>query len=235
MPQDPLADAIWQALQTSHRHLALRVGKASRYPAAVAPFAAVEDHSQNALNDLTGLLSPGESVYVMGHRPPDTPNLRCDGMVACLQMVFRDAAALPRESRSAEIEPLDCSRAAEMLDLINLAFPGYFRPETCRMGRYYGIRDPQGRLIAMGGERLVLTAPDQTSWPEVSGLCSHPDAAGRGLGTAIIRRILAVHRAEGSTSWLHVADTNHRAIDLYLRLGFQTLRRVELHRMKRVD
>lgn len=230
MVHDPLTNCIWQALETSHRPLGIFHGAARRYPSAVAPFAAVENHSPKAMDDLASLLAPSESVYLLGERPPYVPGLQWDGIVACLQMVLPALAPPPHEVPGAAIEPLGCGNAHEMLALINIAFPGYFRPETCRMGRYYGIRDSHGRLVAMGGERLVLGP-----WREVSGLCSHPEQAGRGLGTIVLRHILAVHRAEGSISWLHVSETNTKAIALYERLGLQTLRRIELHRMKRIE
>lgn len=232
--EDPLADCLWQALETSHRELALRNGRARRYPAAVAPFAAIAEPSGSSLRDLAPLLHPGESVYLMGEHLPEIPALERDGMVACLQMVFPSHAPLPPVPSGLSVESLDCRHAQEMLDLTGIAFPGYFRPETCRMGRYFGLRDPAGSLVAMGGERIVLATPQQGVWREISGLCSHPDQAGRRLGAAVLAHILSLHRSEGSVSWLHVVDNNARAIALYHRLGFRTLRRVELHRVRRI-
>ncbi len=228
MAHDPLPNAIWQALETSHRHLAATRGKARRYPSAVAPFAALDEPTPAALADLACLLDPGETVYLLSDRSLEAPGLRADGLLAGLQMIFPPEAPIPSQPPAPPIEPLDCRHASEMLDLITVAFPGFFRPKTCLMGPYFGIRDRGGALIAMGGNRLVLHP-----WYEISGLCSHPSHAGQGLGTAILRRLLAEHRAASVTSFLHVSADNRKAIELYLRLGFQVLRRIELHRVQR--
>ena len=237
-PLDPLSSAAWHALTTSHSHLALNHGEALRYPSNIAPFAALAHNTPQALHDLFHLLAPAESIYLLdplpAPRPAPYPRLRHDGVVPCLQMLF-PADLPPPLPNPLPIHPLTCAHAPEMLALIAIAFPGFFRAETCRMGRYFGVRDPEdGTLLAMGGERLVLHPPGEPVWREISGLCVHPTrAAGRGLGAAILTHILTVHHAEGSRSWLHVAADNTRAIALYHRLGFQTLRRIDLHRLER--
>ena len=116
-----------------------------------------------------------------------------------------------------------------MVDLITLAYPGYFRAETCRMGRYFGVRNAAGQLVAMGGERLCLDP-----WHEISGVCTHPEYTRQGFGTAILRQLLALHRDAGLRSWLWVTETNRKAIDLYLRLGFEVIHRTEHGRITRV-
>lgn len=245
MPDDPLLDPIWMALSTSHRPLAQTLGRARRYPAAVAPFAALAplaaskgiagrpNGTLEALDELSQMLGPAEEILLAGVRPPDSPSLTWMGSIPCRQMIFPPETPLPEAVPNHSIERLGCAAAGEMLDLIAVAYPGYFRPETCRMGRYFGIRDPQGRLIAMGGERLCFQVPGQPPWHEVSGLCSHPDYAGGGLGTAVLREILATQRATGAASWLWVAEANRKAIALYQRFGFKTLRHTELHRLRR--
>ncbi len=242
MPEDPLSDPIGSALSTTHRHLAQTSGRACRYVAAVAPFAALAasgnaatqaNDALEALKDLHRLLQPGEEVLVAGARPAQCAGLACTGTIPCRQMIFPFDAPLPQALPGSLVEPLTCANAAEMLALISVAYPGFFRPETCRMGRYLGIRDAQGRLIAMGGERICLQAPGRRPWHEVSGLCSHPDHAGKGLGTAVLHEILATQRAMGASSWLWVAEANRKAIALYERSGFQTIRHTELHRLRR--
>jgi GNAT superfamily N-acetyltransferase len=60
-----------------------------------------------------------------------------------------------------------------------------------------------------------------------------PAFRGRGLAAAIIWQVVREHRKEGVVSWLHVASGNRRAQELYLRMGFEEIRRVTLHRVSR--
>jgi predicted GNAT family acetyltransferase len=80
----------------------------------------------------------------------------------------------------------------------------------------------------MGGERLVLEGH-----PEISGVCTHPAHRGKGLAASLIWQLVRTHRANGLTSWLHVGVANATAIELYHRLGFQTVRHVTLNRILR--
>ena len=95
------------------------------------------------------------------------------------------------------------------------------------MGSYYGVRD-QGQLIAMGGERFMLEG-----YPEISGICTLPEHRGKGLAASLIAQLVQDHRRDGLISWLHVGGTNRRAIDLYLRLGFEVIQEVRLTRIVR--
>ncbi|MGI4830078.1 MAG: GNAT family N-acetyltransferase [Janthinobacterium lividum] len=228
--RDPLEDVFWGALTTSQQHLALAHGQARRYLPEVAPFAAVESQTPEAMQDLRALMEPDESVYLTGLRPVELAGLRRGPAVPALQMIFPEAAPLPPVPAAILIEALSCAAAVEMVALIDVAYPGFFRKDTCRMGRYYGVRSPDGTLIAMGGERVVLGP-----YREVSGLCTLPSHAGEGLGTALLGRILADQRANQAISWLYVLESNRRAVNLYLHLGFEVLRRVDLYRITRVE
>ncbi len=228
VPAAAFANPIWNALHTSHRHLALTAGLASKYPADVAPFAAVQENSPAAFAGLHSLMLPGETTHLTGPLPATVPELVYGGVLPCLQMHFPAGTPLPKAPGNAIIEPLTETHAAEMLALTDIAFPGLFRIRTCAMGRYFGIRDATGRLIAMGGERFVLH-PIR----EISALCTHPDHRGRGYAALLLRHLLALHRSERSVSCLHVVTTNANAIQLYHRLGFETLREVDVHRLTR--
>jgi ribosomal protein S18 acetylase RimI-like enzyme len=128
-----------------------------------------------------------------------------------------------------EIVPLAHANAPEMVELTTLAFPGFFRGRTCQMGSYFGIRS-NGELIAMGGERLMLEG-----YPEISGVCTHPAHRGQGYAASLIWHLVRNHRRDGLVSWLHVSAANHRAIELYRRMGFVVARKVMLHQMRRSD
>ncbi len=233
---DPFANAIANALHTSHQHLAQTHGLARKYPADIAPFACLAENTAAALRDLHTLIAPNETTYVLGDAPPATDTLLYRGALPCLQMAFPLSASLPAIASALPIVPLTCADAPAMVALTDVAFPGFFRPRTCVMGSYFGIWNPAdpaapahpGQLLAMAGERLILH-PTR----EISGVCTHPDHRGQGLAAALTAHVLHHQRSLQARSVLHVLATNHAAIRIYHRLGFQTLREVHLHRLKR--
>jgi predicted GNAT family acetyltransferase len=224
-PEDLFANPAWHALQTMHRRFALSAGEACRYPVDVAPFAAVATPSMTALQQLHSLLTPGESVWLIGESHPSVPELSCKETLQCLQMVLPEV--VPSPSPTIEIVPLSNANAPEMVALTDIAFPGFFRRRTCEMGSYFGVRW-KGELIAIGGERLMLDG-----YPEISGICTHPAHRGKGYAASLIWHLAREHRRNGLVSWLHVSASNHHAIELYLRLGFTVARKVTLHRICR--
>jgi ribosomal protein S18 acetylase RimI-like enzyme len=229
LPEDLFLDTVWHALNTRHSHLALVEGDACRYPADVAPFAALAKPAASALRQLHSLLAPDESVWLMGTSYPDVPYLRKEGTLECAQMVL--ATELAEKPSAIELERLTAADSAAMVALTDIAFPGFFRSRTYLMGAYYGAREGMSApLMAMAGERLVLDG-----YTEISGVCTHPEHRGKGLAANLIARLATDHREQGVVSFLHVAATNTRAIDLYRRLGFVESRKVTLTRFSRAD
>jgi GNAT superfamily N-acetyltransferase len=225
LPDRLFENPVWHALQTKHRHLAVSEGDACRYPAEVVPFAAVAAPTSVALRQLLSLLAPGEFVWLIGENYPHLPEIRFEETLKCFQMILPEDVMLP--DPAIEIARLSGANAGEMVALTDLAFPGFFRRRTCEMGSYYGVRSDD-ELIAMGGERLMLEG-----YSEISGVCTHPAHRGKGLAASLIWRLVRDHRRAGLVSWLHVGAANRRAFDLYLRLGFEAVRTVTLHRVGR--
>jgi predicted GNAT family acetyltransferase len=181
----------------------------------------------DALHQLHSLLVPGEYVWLVGESYPAVPELTCEETLQCLQLILPAEVSPP--GPTPEIVPLSNANAPEMVALTTLAFPGFFRSGTCEMGSYYGVRS-HGELIAMGGERLMLEG-----YPEISGICTHPAHRGKGHAANLIWHLVRSHRNAGLLSWLHVSAANHRAIELYRRMGFTVSRKVTLHRIRRND
>jgi ribosomal protein S18 acetylase RimI-like enzyme len=140
-------------------------------------------------------------------------------------MVLPQEVEIPAAGR--DVLPLTAAHAQEMVALTSVAFPGFFRPATHRMGSFFGVR-VGGELVAMGGERLLLPRH-----PEMSAICTHPDHRGEGLATDVICHLAKHHRRAALISWLHVGAPNRRAIELYTGLGFERVRSLMLHRITR--
>ena len=109
-----------------------------------------------------------------------------------------------------------------MLALATATEPGPFGPETYRMGRYYGIRSDDGRLVAMAGERLRLNG-----FTELSAVCTLPEFQGHGYARALVTELATDTLSEGAVPFLHV-KTENGAKALYEKLGFRVRHSIQL-------
>jgi len=185
------------------------------YPAEVAPFAAVErDGDALSGDELATILEPGRAVYFAHQLPRVDDSVAAESRPDILQMRWT-ARHLPALERSTPpIHDLGEADLDAMVDLTSRVFPGYFRRRTPGMGRYVGIVE-QGRLAAMGGERLAMTG-----YCEVSAVCTDPAFAGRGYAHAIVAHVVGRLLDEGVTPFLHVDMANTRAQAIYRSVGF---------------
>ncbi|WP_069308218.1 GNAT family N-acetyltransferase [Methylobrevis pamukkalensis] len=208
----PLDRPIFTALGTRHAALAEGGDLARRYPPDVSPFAASRDDAPDSLAALARLLRPGETQILLQADPIRLPaDLAATTTADAVQMVAMRPFAPVDDS---EIMPLGPDDAAEMLELALLTKPGPFSLRSQELGRFWGIRR-NGRLVAMAGERLK--APGHT---ELSGLCTHPEFRGEGLGRRMLLHVAGRISAAGEVPFLHAYASNTSAIALYERIGF---------------
>ena len=97
------------------------------------------------------------------------------------------------------------------------------------MGRFLGVRIG-GRLAAMAGVRMRFSGH-----VEVSGVCTHPDFQGRGLGRRLSAAVAEDIAASGRTPFLHAWKSNDLAISLYRSLGFELRREVNVAVLVRAE
>ena len=146
------------------------------------------------------------------------------------------------------VEALGPNDAADLFDVVNTVQPGFIRPMTSTMGQYFGIRcgvegegngegSKGGRLVAVAGERFRL--PGLT---ELSAICTLPAHTGKGYAQRLIAALIDHNRRGGNEAllqppkeataasvageggrdvFLHVVDSNVRAIRLYEKMGFR--------------
>jgi len=200
-------------LTTYHAPLAEGTALARRFQRDVNLFASARDDSKAALAELSALVRPGEQVFVAQVPdimiPSDLTEVKT--ALGVQMLATRVPDAVPRT----DITTLTDADAPEMLALAKLTEPGPFLERTHRMGRFIGIRS-DGRLAAMAGERMRIPG-----YTELSGVCTHPDFRGRGFARRLSAAVVSDIFARGDRAFLHAWKSNHTAIALYEKLGFQ--------------
>ena len=210
-----LDNPVWHALEGPHRQHALGRGLARHYPRDIAPFSAIAEPSAAAYADLAADLPAGTEARLFRPQLEPLPDgWEETNRFALLQMV----ASREPEPGGSPVTALSHADAAAMLDLVAATEPGPFGKRTALLGRYVGIRRGD-RLVAMAGERLRV--PGHV---ELSAICVHPEARGKGYGAALTRELMRHAFAQGERPFLHVRPDNAAAVALYRGLGFETRR-----------
>lgn len=216
----PLDNPVWHALCGPHRGFASGRGLARHYPRQVAAFSAIAEPSMQAYADLARGLPPDtEARLVRALAEPLPEGWALVNDLPLLQMQAQGFDGRRREG--AAIVTLGPHDAGAAMALVELTQPGPFGARTLEMGHYIGVFE-HGQLVAMAGERMRLDAH-----VELSAICTHPAARGRGLAEALMRRLMHDALQRGQQPFLHVLPGNVGAIALYRRLGF--VPRAEMH------
>jgi GNAT superfamily N-acetyltransferase len=215
----PLDNIAWHALNGPHAQYAEGDGLARRYRSDISIWGATEQLDTESWHAIANLSRPQGFAALMRadlvEPPPE------------LKVIFRSNAAqliAPklRAERDDMIELTDAD-ADDMLSLAALTEPGPFTRRTGELGRFVGVRDHAGQLVAMAGERFR-----GHGWVEVSAVCTHPEARGNGYAAALTAAIVEGVHTQGDEAFLHVRKGNTTAERLYERLGFRLRRDVEI-------
>ncbi len=216
----PLDHPIWSALTTRQASIAEGGPLAWRYPAEIAPFAAIADNSKASFAALAVLIPPSGRAVLCTVDPVTPP----ESLSALLtkpveQMVM---ASVCSDTPPSALVTLGAADVPEMLELVALTNPGPFGVRTHELGRFQGLREG-GRLVAMAGERMKLDG-----FTEITAICTHPDHRGRGHARILLEAVAHGIAARGETPFLHVFADNHAAIALYLRCGLTIRKRLHI-------
>lgn len=218
-----LDNPIWNSLRTRHADISLGGDLARRYPPEIGPLAGIAEETPACYEGLRELLAGPTDVLVLflphAPEPVDGWNLLRSG--AIYQMVRNTRTSLDLAvPEGLDLRRLNSADAAAMVALAELTEPGPFRLRTLELGTFYGVFE-EDRLVAMAGKRMHL--PGHV---EVSGVCTHPDARGRGYARLLMSLVIDEIERDGDTAFLHVLVGNP-AIRLYESLGFSVRRRFE--------
>jgi len=223
----PLDRPVWSALTSRQAPLALGDGRAVRLHPDYGLFAAAADGSAQSLAALAGLIPADGGLATVGvDEPGPVPGAAGEPhrlwQMTCVTLT-------PAAGPDFAIVPLDDADAPQMLALATLTRPGPFMARTHRLGDFVGVKDADGRLLAMAGERMK-----PAGFTEVSGVCTEPACRGRGYAGALMRVVTDRILARGETPFLHSYAHNTGAIALYQSLGFTLRREVTMTLLTRV-
>ncbi len=219
----PLDNVIWNTLVGPHAAFAAGSRGARRYAQGFSPIVGFADQRQPDFEALAPWCESGEHLYCSGWDGPVPPGWRVEAdATMCLMVGSPDAASgsVAGAAGKSGGEPDRARRlvpqhAQQAMELAQLTRPGPFGLRTIELGDYFGYFEGE-RLVAMAGERMHVGP-----FREISGVCTHPDFQGRGLARALMLRLMALQRARGQTSFLHVMSANQGARRLYEDLGFR--------------
>ena len=208
-----LDNIVWHALTGPHAAYAAGSGGARRYAAGFSPIVGFEDAAHPDFDALAPHCAMGEHFYCIGWSGTAPTGWQIEAEKTIVKMVWEAAPPAADDSTLNAIE-LGPQHAGQALELATLTRPGPFGLRTPELGDYLGCFDGD-RLIAMAGERMAAG-----SLREVSGVCTHPDAQGRGLAGKLMRKLIKRQMQRGELPFLHVMRDNEHAYQLYLRMGF---------------
>jgi ribosomal protein S18 acetylase RimI-like enzyme len=211
-----LDNIMWNCLTGPHSRFAAGAGGARRYARGFSPIVGFRDPQQPDLAALRPFCDSNEHFYCSNWTGPTVDGWQIEQETTMFTMVWEGTA--PAADDAPDAIALHPGHAAAALELARLTNPGPFGLRTLELGEYFGFFEG-ARLIAMAGERMAAG-----TLHEVSGICTHPDHQGRGLGRRLTTKLVRRQLQRGETPFLHVMSANLGARALYERLGFRNYR-----------
>jgi len=211
-----LDNPVWHSLNEAHKEFSIAYDHLKCYLPEVCPFGGYEnDNDISTQADEYARIT--DNFFIVGDKPAFSGNLVLKNELVCLQMIIDQTCDVGIRE---DIVRLNKQSEKETFDLVNMVQPGYFKTKTILLGDYYGIFK-DGHLVAVTGERMKMN-----SLTEVSAIVTHPENTGKGYAKQLIAYTVNKIFRENKTPYLHVAETNTGAINLYEKLGFKTRRKI---------
>lgn len=209
-----LDNPVWNALDTVHQGFSTGNRVIKRYSEGTIPFMGMANPDGELLRQIAPYFNVNEEVFLKDELNFIPQGWEVLTKLNCLQMVY-----VPTRSTEVNMDAiikLSVNDAGDLSQLVNLVQPGFFKEKTSSLGDYYGIKK-DGKLVAAAGERFNLKG-----FKELSAVCTHPDHTGNGYAQHLLNVLCNKNLAQKNTPFLHVVDTNIRAIQIYEHLDFET-------------
>lgn len=230
MSHDPftaLDNPAWWALTGVQQAFSTGAPHVRRYQRGILPFAGYQYGTTQSITSLDDWLAPGEVFFLIGELPDLPAHWTLLTELPCAQMINQTAVTAPEGEVT--IAHLGAAHKIDMYHLIQKVQPGYYEPGTHQLGDYYGIWQDE-KLVAIAGERMRL---EQLT--EISAICTDPDYTGRKYAQHLIAHLCNTNLDKGIIPFLHVLETNERAIRLYEYMGFSKRRTISFWKLRKAD
>ena len=218
-----LDNPAWHALTEIHAGFAVGNENVKRYQPHIVAFAAYQSATEIFIQ-LNKLFAADESFFIIGDLPKPAENYTVENILPCVQMI---STGKIETTITANLEKLNEADNEQITTLINLVQPGYYKPATRLMGDYFGIRQ-NNKLVSLAGERMRMNG-----FTEISAVVTHTEFTGRKYAQQLVAHVANKNLAAGIIPFLHVAQTNERAIKIYELLGFTRRRIIDFNKIKR--
>lgn len=213
---EKLNNPVWYSLSDTHQDFAINYKNIKFYHPDYCPFGGFISE-QNISASIEKYSELEGNFFIVGEKPSLPISLHLKNQLVCDQMILSHKV---KTELPDEIIQLTSEHAGELFQLVNLVQPGYFKEKTFLLGSYYGIFK-NNRLVAVTGERMKMNG-----YSEVSAVVTHPDHTGMGYAKQLVAHTANTIFSQNNIPYLHVAETNGSAINLYKRLGFVTRRKI---------
>ncbi len=213
-----LANIVWHSLSGPQAPLSAGTDHIRRYARGYSQLIGASDPTAPDFDALAPFCTADEHFYVVGWSGRAPRGWQIDADSAADQFVWDGLAPEPVDT--SDITRLGREHVARMIRLAEITKPGPFAERTIEFGEFYGILDGE-HLLAMAGERLHA-GPLR----EISGVCTDPQAQGRGYARRLMHLLLRIQIGRGQMPFLHVMADNNHARGVYERMGFRHHQRV---------
>jgi ribosomal protein S18 acetylase RimI-like enzyme len=220
-----LDNPVWHSLSENHKEYGITYDETLFYAPEYCPFGAALNtkKSSSAIAQYCNL-SP--NFFIVGEKPEIPATLKIANELVCLQMIISEPIDIPIIDTIIELEERN---REDLLELVKLVYPEYFKSKTATLGNYYGIyKDDQ--LVAVTGERMQMS-----DFIEVSAVITHPDYLGKGYAKQLVAHTVNTIINQNKTAFLHVYEKNVAAITLYEKLTFETRRKISFWNIRKKE
>jgi len=217
MEEEKLDNPAWFSLAETHKAFAMDHNGTKCYHPSYCPFAGFVN-PDTTLQGIDAYALLASNFYVVGNKPNFSNRVRLNKELVCNQMLLGQPIEFEISEHITELQTT--KQIADLSGLVNLVQPGYFKDKTADLGSYYGIYKDE-KLIAVTGERMKMIG-----YTELSAVITHPEHTGKGYAKQLLAHASNRIFDQQKIPYLHVADTNTGAIQLYEKLGFLTRRKI---------